>query len=93
LLSGQDAFNAKTDAGIATLHLTKMPLPLRARCRADVTPELEAIVMRCLAKNPEDRFASAAQLMRALTELDLPPWTQADAAAFWAEHAARDHAK
>ena len=65
-----------------------MPLALKGRCHADFTPEFEHIVMRCLAKNPDDRFASAAQLMRALTELELPPWTQADAAAFWAEHAA-----
>jgi serine/threonine-protein kinase len=93
LLSGHDPFSAKTDAGIATLHLTKMPLPLKGRCHPDLTPELERIVMRCLAKNPEDRFASAAQLMRALSELDLPPWTQADAAAFWAEHAARNDGK
>jgi CHASE1-domain containing sensor protein len=86
LLSGHEPFSAKTDAGIATLHLTKMPASLRGRGCGDTSPELERLVMRCLAKNPDERFASAAQLQRALAELDLPPWTQADAAAFWAEH-------
>jgi CHASE1-domain containing sensor protein len=85
LLSGQDPFSAKTDAGIATLHLTKMPSSLQGRGRAEISPAFERIVMRCLAKSPDDRFASAAQLMRALNELPLTPWTQADAAAFWAE--------
>jgi hypothetical protein len=46
-------------------------------------------VLRCLAKSPDERFASAAALMRALNDLDLPPWSQADAASFWADAAAR----
>ena len=41
----------------------------------------------------EHRYASAAQLMRALSELDLPSWTQADAATFWAAHAATEDAR
>lgn len=89
LLSGQPPFSAKSDAAMATLHLTRMPPALRGRGKAGLTPELERVVMRCLAKNPEERFGSAAALMRALSELSLPPWTQADAAAFWAEHGHR----
>jgi len=86
LLSGHEPFAAKTEAGVATLHLTKMPSSLLGRGCADVTPAFEKIIMRCLAKSPDDRFGSAALLMRALNDLDLPAWTQADAAAFWAEH-------
>jgi serine/threonine-protein kinase len=92
LLSGHDPFTAKTDAGIATLHLTQLPGKLVGRGPGEVTPSFERVVMRCLAKNPDDRFASAAQLMRALTELELAPWTQAEAAAFWADHAAAEDA-
>lgn len=93
LLAGQAPFEAKTDAGIAAMHLTQSPAPLQGRGVGDVTPELEKIVLRCLAKKPDARFSSMAQLMRALNELDLPPWTQADAAAFWAEHAAGEDAR
>ena len=93
LLSGQEPFVAKTDAGIATLHLTKMPASLKGRGLGDITPAFERLIMRCLAKSADDRYASAAQLMRALNELDLPPWTQADAASFWAAHAAAEDAR
>ncbi|HYQ15700.1 MAG TPA: CHASE domain-containing protein [Polyangiaceae bacterium] len=86
LLSGHEPFTAKTDAGVATLHLTRMPPTLQGRCQPDFTPAFERVVMRCLAKNPDERYSSAAHLLRALAELDLPPWTQAEAAAFWAEH-------
>jgi serine/threonine protein kinase len=88
LLAGREPFVAKTDAGVATLHLTQAPAPLLGRGKGDVTVAFEKLVFRCLAKAAEDRYASAQQLMRALSELELPPWTQADAAAFWAEYGA-----
>ncbi len=90
LLSGQEPFAAKTDAGIAMLHLTQMPPSLKGRGLGDVTPAFERVVMRCLAKSPDDRYTSAGQLMRALADLELPAWTQAEAAVFWAEHGARE---
>jgi CHASE1-domain containing sensor protein len=93
LLSGHEPFHAKTDAAIATLHLTQMPASLAGRGLGDITPAFERLIMRCLAKSADDRYASAAQLMRALNELDLPPWTQADAATFWAAHAAAEDAR
>lgn len=92
LLSGKEPFAAKTDAAIAALHLTQPPRPLR-ELGIELPPAFERIVLRCLAKSPDDRFGSAAQLMRALSELELPAWTQSDAAAFWAEFGARQDAK
>jgi serine/threonine-protein kinase len=92
LLTGQEPFAAKTDAAIAMLHLTQVPASLQGRGLADVTPAFERVIMRCLAKSPDERYASAGQLMRALSELELPTWTQAEAAAFWAEHGASEAA-
>jgi CHASE1-domain containing sensor protein len=89
LISGQEPFSAKTDAGIAALHLTQRPAPLGGRGIGDLSPAFERVILRCLAKSPDDRFGSAALLMRALQELELPAWTQAHAASFWADFAAR----
>src|SRR5581483_10240028 len=42
-------------------------LPPRPRSvRADVSERLDAVIMRLVAKRPEDRFASADEVMRAL---------------------------
>ena len=88
LLVGHEPFLAKTDAALATLHLTQPPPKLVGRGLGDATPAFERVILRCLAKSPDDRYAGAAQLARALSELDMPAWTQADAAVFWAEYAA-----
>jgi serine/threonine-protein kinase len=49
-----------------------------------VPPELEQLVMSCLAKKPEDRPPSAADLDRRLRGLAVDPWTEADAEQWWA---------
>jgi hypothetical protein len=46
-------------------HLGEMP-PSARSLRPEVPAALDAVVMKCLAKRPEDRFASAAELERAL---------------------------
>jgi serine/threonine protein kinase len=48
-------------------HLNVPPQPLRT-IRTDLPEQIEAIVLRCLAKDPEDRFTSAAALSQALTD-------------------------
>ena len=48
--------------------LERPPRPLRA-VRSDVSPELEALVMRALAKDPERRFADADEMRSRLAEV------------------------
>jgi tetratricopeptide (TPR) repeat protein len=60
------------DAAATRAAIRSVPAPaLRAR-RADVPPALEAIVARCLAKSPGDRFESAAVLREALERVPHP---------------------
>jgi eukaryotic-like serine/threonine-protein kinase len=61
MLAGRVPFDADSAVSIALKHLTEAPAPL-VNARPDVHPALEAVVMRALAKDPADRFASAADL-------------------------------
>ena len=55
-------------------HVDEQPPPLR-ELRPDCPPDLEAAIMRMLAKKPEDRFPSIGQ---ALTALGARPLTEDD---------------
>jgi serine/threonine-protein kinase len=48
--------------------LLEDPVPIRAR-RPDLPGDLAAIIDRALARNPQDRFASAREMGRALVLL------------------------
>ncbi len=70
LLAGQTPFTGDTALGVAVQHLQKKP-PALAEARGDLPPELCAIVHRMLAKEPDDRFASAAELLDAVRAVPL----------------------
>jgi serine/threonine protein kinase len=67
LLTGQPPF-----AGVSTVNVMRAvledPPPRPSSLRPDVDPGLEAIVLRCLAKEPSARYATAAELATALTD-------------------------
>ena len=60
----------------------------------DVLPvDLQALVLRCLEKNPADRFPDAGRLEQALATCGCAgKWTQEMAAQWWREHAAEEQA-
>jgi serine/threonine-protein kinase len=56
-----------------------------------IPPELDAIVMKCLEKDPEDRYPSIDALEEALeTVPDPEPWTRRRAARWWDLHMVED---
>jgi eukaryotic-like serine/threonine-protein kinase len=64
-------------------HAHEKPNPL-ADIRADVPDDLQAIIMRCLEKDPAKRFASAEELEEALTQCGCAElWTKHCAAQWW----------
>jgi serine/threonine-protein kinase len=65
LLTGQPPFTGRSVMNTLAAHLYEKPEPLCAR-RPDVPAELEAVVLRCLAKDPKDRFPDVKCLDRAL---------------------------
>ncbi|RIK72457.1 MAG: serine/threonine protein kinase [Planctomycetota bacterium] len=77
LLAGQTPFTGDTALGVAVQHLQKKPPPL-AEARPDLPAELCAIVHRMLAKDPDERYATAADL---LADVRAVPLDASDAAA------------
>ena len=65
MLTATVPFDGKSMPELVAAILTGVPRPLQA-IRPDVPPGLDAVVARCVAKNPNDRFASVAELARAL---------------------------
>ena len=55
LLTGQKPFTAVTAMAMMYAHFNEEPKPLR-ELRPDIPEELEASILRMLAKNPEDRW-------------------------------------
>ncbi|HHY34530.1 MAG TPA: serine/threonine protein kinase [Firmicutes bacterium] len=65
MLVGRPPFQAESTVGMAMRHL-EGEVPSIRQFRPDVPPAVEALVMKCLAKKPVDRFSSAKDLLRAI---------------------------
>ncbi len=65
LLTGRLPFDGESAVSIAVQHLNDSPPPISS-LRLDVAPELDAAVMRALAKDPAARWADADEFIRAL---------------------------
>jgi len=67
LLTGQAPFaEHENPAAILAAHVSQPPRPPSERLGRPVPDDLEALVMRCLAKNPDHRFTDAKHLATAL---------------------------
>jgi serine/threonine protein kinase len=85
LLTGTPVFAGKTVMEICMKHTRTMPEPPSVRLGRPVSPGLESLLLRCLAKNPKDRPPSARALAELLDRLEPDKsWTRIDAEAWWA---------
>ncbi|HEY5086676.1 MAG TPA: protein kinase [Gemmatimonadaceae bacterium] len=70
LLGGAHPFAGRsTMQALITAHVTELPPSLAAR-RPEVPEALSSLVMRCLEKNPENRPASATELLAAVESVN-----------------------
>lgn len=66
LFTGRHPFASKTTPqALLAAHFVEMPAPLAEQCPG-LPPHIADVVMRCLAKDPADRPASAAEVLLAL---------------------------
>ena len=85
LLTGHPVFSATNVYHMIARHLNDAPSPPSADAGAEVPPELDRLILACLAKQPADRPQSAADLRRTLCGIAVEPWGEAQAAAWWSE--------
>jgi len=86
LLTGQPPFSAPSTVDMAAAHLHQPPPPLMD-CGPPVPRKLQAILLRCLAKDPADRFVSAESLEIALAGFPgAAAWTEEEARQWWHSH-------
>jgi len=87
LVTGTHVFGGKSIFEVCSHHLHSVPDPPSTRLGAPVAKDLEAVLLACLAKRPDDRPASAHVLRERLRACAAAGrWTNARAAQWWAVH-------
>ena len=84
LVTGELVFEAETAFQMIAKHLQSPPIPPSIRSDRPVAPELERLILKCLAKSPGDRPQSAAALAQALEFIPADAWNEDKARSWWA---------
>src|SRR5262249_32949315 len=69
LLTGAVPFTGTTPLEIAMKHLSEIPRP-PSRLRPEIPPDLDRVVVRALAKNPDERYQSAQEMEEDLARVE-----------------------
>ncbi len=87
LLTGRTVFEAPTAMAMLMRHVQDEPTAPSSVSELNVSPELDRIILDCLAKDPSDRPDDATVLYRRLYRCPLPaPWDHDQALAWWSLH-------
>ena len=85
LLTGRPPFEGESPTQVMNVQVRDPVVP-PMRFRPDMGDDLERVVLRCLAKAPEDRFPDAEELGNALAACtSAAGWDSRKAASWWAE--------
>jgi serine/threonine-protein kinase len=84
LLTGERVFEGRTPVEVLLHHVKTPPIPPSERTGTKVPAALEALVLSCLAKDPDERPPSAERLAARLAECETAgDWTPGRARAWW----------
>ncbi|HWN17772.1 MAG TPA: serine/threonine-protein kinase [Gemmatimonadales bacterium] len=87
LLTGTLVFKGATPMETIVMQVQRKPDPPSHRTELAIPPELESIVLDCLAKDPGDRPQSADVLAARLAAVPLErEWTESGARKWWDQH-------
>ena len=82
-LTGQVPFDGDSAVTIALKQVSEQPRP-PSQLNPNVTPALDSVVLKALAKDPANRFATAEEFTRALDAAEADPSAIGDTAAYGA---------
>jgi serine/threonine protein kinase len=83
MLTGRPPFLGDNAMAVMIAHARDPVAPL-SQFRADIPGDLEHVVLRCLAKKPDDRYPDTPSLADALDRCaDAPNWSPRHAAEWW----------
>jgi eukaryotic-like serine/threonine-protein kinase len=68
ILTGEPPFVGDSPVAVAYQHVREDPVPPSQR-HEGISPELDAVVLKALAKNPENRYQSAAEMRSDLVKV------------------------
>jgi serine/threonine-protein kinase len=84
LLTGERVFEGRTPVEVLLHHVKTPPIPPSERAGTKIPAALEALVLSCLAKDPDERPPSAEWLAARLAECETAgAWTPGHARAWW----------
>jgi serine/threonine-protein kinase len=71
MASGRVPFDADNFMGILTQHMYKVPVPIRALVPLiqDIPVGFEAVILKCLSKQPEQRYQTMRELVEELDKV------------------------
>jgi len=86
LAAGRPPFDYEKPIKVMIAHASEQPASTRD-FNPDIPEELDEVILRCLEKQPEDRFQDVATLRGMLERVPLAEtWTSADAARWWQQY-------
>ena len=67
MVTGMVPYEADTPFAVIMKHVSE-PLPLPTQVKADIPEDVEKVVLKTMAKQPDDRYQSAGEMSRALRD-------------------------
>ena len=91
MLTGQPPFTSTSSVELLVDHVKTVPKRPSEVSELPVSEAMDAFVMKCLEKDPADRFQTAREMIEAIDEIPFEvEWDETQAEGWWALHMSQD---